>query len=278
MSVTEEDLKKLPLRAIVAFAARCARRVQPLYAEPADSAEITSVDRFIAIADSVAEGQMSIRSPGHDVGAHYSSANSKTAGVAAVLAARAAENATISAAYALRAKHAVSPTDRDKDYVLAIETASDVAGDVAAVTVALWESELRGTKLRTGVLADFQALRSFQLGSFPELGPPIDPSEAGPLGPLWPDGEPEWYINAKARSAEGAAGVPERLIITADEPTPRIDPPITLYFDASEYSNEEIAEILSRFSDLYHALSDDCLIIDRTETLDPSLVLTPEEV
>jgi len=27
----EEDLKKLPRWAIVAFAARCARRVQPLY-------------------------------------------------------------------------------------------------------------------------------------------------------------------------------------------------------------------------------------------------------
>ena len=31
MSVTKEDLDKLPRWAIVAFAARCARRVQPLF-------------------------------------------------------------------------------------------------------------------------------------------------------------------------------------------------------------------------------------------------------
>jgi hypothetical protein len=28
------------------------------------------------------------------------------------------------------------------------------------------------------------------------LGAPIDPSEAGPLGPLWPQGVPEWYTEA----------------------------------------------------------------------------------
>ena len=37
-----------------------------------------------------------------------------------------------------------------------------------------------------GAIADFETLRSLNLGSYPQAGDPIDPSPKGPLGPLCP--------------------------------------------------------------------------------------------
>jgi hypothetical protein len=37
--------------------------------------------------------------------------------------------------------------------------------------------------------SDFAKLRGLGLGRFPELGAPIDASENGPLGPLWPEAQ-----------------------------------------------------------------------------------------
>src|SRR5579883_1761981 len=52
---TAEDLKKLPLRAIVAFAARCARRVEDLALPPDGPAEKDTIHSAIAEALRVAE-------------------------------------------------------------------------------------------------------------------------------------------------------------------------------------------------------------------------------
>src|SRR5437867_1906595 len=57
---TAEDLKKLPLRAIVAFAARCARRVEPLALLPDDHPEKercrSAVGDAIRLAEDFARG------------------------------------------------------------------------------------------------------------------------------------------------------------------------------------------------------------------------------
>ncbi len=39
---------------------------------------------------------------------------------------------------------------------------------------------------------DYRRILELKAGHFPKRGEPIDPREDGPLGPLWPDGEPEW--------------------------------------------------------------------------------------
>jgi len=48
--------------------------------------------------------------------------------------------------------------------------------------------------------ADEARLRSLNLGEFPELGGVIDPSEDGPLGPLWPMGLPQWAAKLQNES------------------------------------------------------------------------------
>ena len=57
---TTEDLKKLPLRAIVAFAARCARRVESLSQLPADhpqrEARRVAIENAIRLAEEIARG------------------------------------------------------------------------------------------------------------------------------------------------------------------------------------------------------------------------------
>jgi hypothetical protein len=57
---------------------------------------------------------------------------------------------------------------------------------------------------------DHRKLRVTDLGAFPDLGDPIDSSE---LGPLWPDGEPDWYREGCSRGKWGtsfpAIGTPE---------------------------------------------------------------------
>jgi hypothetical protein len=54
--------------------------------------------------------------------------------------------------------------------------------------------------------------------------------------------------------------------------------PVEIYFDTSEFSNEEIAAILALLSDLYRSVGGDALVIDKMEMLDLSSVLVPEGV
>jgi hypothetical protein len=116
-----ERLARLPHHAVVAFAARCARRVQPLtHILPQQDRD--AIDRALAGAEAFAKGAADARA------AH-----------AAAAAARAARAAT----------------SRDLDRLIALNPGAPDA-----------------------------------------LGAPIDPSEAGPLGPLWPQGVPEWYTEA----------------------------------------------------------------------------------
>jgi hypothetical protein len=43
---------------------------------------------------------------------------------------------------------------------------------------------------RNPAVEDFQTLLGMDLGVWPDLGAPIDPFA---LGPLWPEGEPDWF-------------------------------------------------------------------------------------
>jgi hypothetical protein len=46
---------------------------------------------------------------------------------------------------------------------------------------------------------DLQTLLGLHLGDFPNLGQKIDPGLDGPLGPLWPEREPDSYQEALER-------------------------------------------------------------------------------
>ncbi len=179
-----EDLKQIPLRALVAYAARCARRVHILFeGRVVDLEYRAKVEGPIQIAERFARGDAGT---GDDA---WRSA--MAAGDAAIAAARAAGDADLeavanaaleAAATALAALEAdLGRETADARYRDAIERVVALGSAQAAwAAVAAWATAI------DAAWADFDQLLKLHLGSFPELGQPIDPSESGQLGPLWP--------------------------------------------------------------------------------------------
>ena len=73
--------------------------------------------------------------------------------------------------------------------VIEVVAAAFGAGRVLAANVDTFMMDL----VVAALLADVDKLVSMGHGTIPDLGPPIDPSENGPLGPLWPAGTPLCY-------------------------------------------------------------------------------------
>lgn len=185
---TEDDLKTLPLRAIVAYAVRCAKRVQPLYAGaawlPGFAEHEAAVERAISLAQNFCLGQ--------DVSAIDDAvAAAAAAEAAAWVAADAAKAAAFAAAYAAYAANAANAATYAADEAV---DAAIAAADAEAEAYA--DDDLCADNTRVAARAaktDIDRLLQLNLGTYPELGQRIDPTENGPLGLLWPEGPPEWY-------------------------------------------------------------------------------------
>jgi hypothetical protein len=167
-------LHSLPLRALVGFAARCAKRVEPL----------TRLQPLIA--DAYARGQDVGKAKRH--AATHAAAHAATAATHAAAAADAADDANdddaaTAADAAAHASYAAAydAADADDTYkAYDAYTAATAAADVAAAAAA------------AAAYADVNKLRTLNLGQRGKSGQPIrwnDPR----LGPLWPNGEPKWY-------------------------------------------------------------------------------------
>src|SRR5512135_813846 len=187
----QDQLAKLPLRAIVAFAVRCARRVQPLGHVLTEYRQV-EVEDAIASAERFARGGKAI----HAAGAAARAADAARAAARAVDAARAA------AAKAAADSDWVDAADAEAEAAWADATvraaaacaaraANAAAADAAAedTTRAAWDTG------RAAARGDLHRLLALELGRPGTLGKPIDPTEEGPLGPLWPGGTPAWYTH-----------------------------------------------------------------------------------
>lgn len=185
---TADDLKKLPLGAIVAYAARCARRVQPLYGCAAGLGDLRKHEAAVEGAISLAEAFCL----SHDVsvpayGAAYAARDAADS-PAAKDAARAAAAAGRAAAYAFDLpKCAVY--DRP---VYASRVAAEAVDAADAAARAADQASGGAGAVQAAARADFGRLSKRNQGTYPELGQPLDATQNGPLGPLWPAGPPEW--------------------------------------------------------------------------------------
>ena len=173
---TEDDLEQLPLRGIVAYAARCARRVQPRFRLAKAIPDFSRHQAAVADAISLAE-QFCLR---EDV-------NAAVAAGAADTAAYDAADAQIQAAadVAACAAAACEAANTDEDAAPAYDAA-------CAASYAASASGEQVDAFAEAAYADYDRLLELDLAGWPELGPPIDPSDKGPLGSLWPDGPPKW--------------------------------------------------------------------------------------
>jgi hypothetical protein len=180
----KKDLLVLPLRALAAYAARCARRVQPLYDQGADGPEAVDgaavIEEAIRFAEAVARGGPATGQNGSDATA-FSVQTFGTAVAAAgtaALAAHCADQATCADIF---------PDAAEKTAEFASEAGIFSSGCFPYLTA-------NGRLVENNPASeDFRRLIELRLGTFPERGEPVDPSEQGPLGLLWPEGAPVWW-------------------------------------------------------------------------------------
>ncbi len=186
---TEDDLKKLPLLAIVAYAVRCARRVQPILdAIPNFAAHGAAVEQAISLAERFCVGQDLNDAPdaaerAADAAGRAAAVARSFAGGSAVALAAGAAQAAAQAAAAVEDFWA-QPDSADRVARAATYAAGRAGRAVAADRYAAVSAAAR---------ADYDRLLELNPGSDDNLGQPIDPKEDGPLGSLWPDGAPEWW-------------------------------------------------------------------------------------
>ncbi len=177
-----EQLRRLPLRALVAFASRCARRIQSQYVlendHPTKQSSTDSINAAIRVAEEFAMGgsvdAKKAATATRDAEEAYAAAQDpEFASPEAVHAAKAALAAVGAAniCFAVKASQGM-----DKEVWVAVE----IAGESMIAAMADEETASRALAF------DLETLAELELGEFPEWGETVDPMEDGPLGPLVP--------------------------------------------------------------------------------------------
>jgi hypothetical protein len=195
---TVEHLKKLPLRAIVAFAARCARRVEPLAqlpeGHPQREGRRGAIEAALRLAEAFARG--SDTPPDESVVAALDASRAVAGGPlgSADAAAAAAESARAAAsawhAGFQEAEEGGPPGRRTAEARKFLGALEHVTADLAALNAftaaadAFVSVGYRNEDFVSAALNDYDKLVRLRLGRYPEPGDPIEPSPGGPLGPL----------------------------------------------------------------------------------------------
>jgi hypothetical protein len=194
---TSDDLKKLPLRAIAAFAARCARRVEQRALLPDEHPEAEDCRRVVGdavrlvedfarglpctSAESVVREAERVREAAQgDLARQDAIAAIVQAAHAAVTAREAAEVRSDPGEAHLLGPPTVSPPQARLGDVTAYLAALNAYTSAVDAADAAGHSE---AFIRC-MVRDYEKLKSLELGTYPEAGKPIDPSPEGPLGSL----------------------------------------------------------------------------------------------
>jgi hypothetical protein len=174
-----ELLRQLSLRALVALLARNARRVQPLFAngrlDDVDPQSLRAIEDAIRSAEAYAAGAPAAADDG-------------TAAFAVAMRCRLELSpvAFVAALAACTADHAAGVGVRPE--------AEDEAQATAAQALVYFDAFLPEGTDPCPAQAEYEALLARGGPASPAAGEPIDSSEAGPLGPLWPAGKaPPWF-------------------------------------------------------------------------------------
>jgi hypothetical protein len=202
------ELTRLPPRALVVYAARCARRVQPFFTLPDDHPErqrhLAAVERAIQTAEEFARGVPVTSEAAFQAekGALKATGDAKAFNLDAAAAAWAALQAvkTVQCAAAKAVQNAAVVPRQDLEHIFPEQLYGPIAWPEgtsaheaflafhAWYAAAAWAAAAEArAAVAAAVHADFEKLRGQGLGRFPELGEPLDPSADGPLGPLWPE-------------------------------------------------------------------------------------------
>jgi hypothetical protein len=200
-----EGRERLSLRGAAALALRCAQRVRPLLRLPADVSPEVRAWAIAVLDDCLRHGNTFARGlPLDQTEAGEAAGHAVTAlGLAQQVARRGAQE--VAAVHAAASAAAVGRTvddaldgeryDDPEVRAARFATAHDYAREAAreAREAAQAAAGVEGCQLlELALAADFAALLLIDRASYGDLGMGLDPSEAGPLGPLWPGGVPAW--------------------------------------------------------------------------------------
>lgn len=177
----ETLLGPLPRRAVAAFAVRAARRIASVIAQtgehygPEAFEWLNAIEATLRIVEAYCRGESVSRFTldlASDVARCAANAMSNTSQMLGLSAhAEAAELAYAAAAFAADCARAKNPTRAATLAVQAVRAAAN------------------GNEITPEQQADLRILHTQTLG---DPNSPTDPTEDGPMGPLWPNGEPTW--------------------------------------------------------------------------------------
>lgn len=173
-------LKNLPLRALVAFAARCAQRVSPYFYLPAGHLEAQEAEEAVKQASRISLDFVN----GSLLDPRVAHAAEESV-VRALLAVSEGECPDTKAALSCNAAYAaINATVLALGSVKAPSRATEGSKVIAATVTALEAALVVDLDIRHKVIRDFQILNRLSLGRFPDWGRGFDGSERGTLGPL----------------------------------------------------------------------------------------------
>jgi len=194
-----EHLKELPLRAIVAFSVRCARRVQSFSelpeGHPGKQKLQEDIEQALLMAEGFANGSTA---PCSDSVVEALDASRRVEGIPlrAKAAAAAASEAAHAAASAWRLTESPKTgqdappeikTAEARKFLggLSLATADLAARNAFSAALEAYQAVgLNNENFVAAALHDYDTLLRLNLGRYPEAGAPIDPSPRGPLGPF----------------------------------------------------------------------------------------------
>ena len=197
---TAEDLKRLPLRAIVALAVRCARRVEHLALLPDRDPEAAECRSIVTDALQMAEdfargmpcpaGESLVRKlEKYQLDAEGDSVRQDAlAAVVQAASATAAAHNTLDIRAEPAESHPLGPAPEPGPLANLANVTADLAA-LCAFTAAVDAADAVGYSdtFIQGAVHDYRTILGLNLGQYPEAGQPIDPSADGPLGPLRPE-------------------------------------------------------------------------------------------
>ena len=188
LEVSQFHLRKIPLLASVALAARAARRILPLFRPVHDDHGKDLRKDVLQAALSTAERVAMGWEVTPDEAQHYGRLALREIDAPAV--GSAAAGVVARAAFA---SAAALEGDAEKVVAEVYSVLSAAAGCVGISGSDANQYEAARQGMTDAAAADYTLLAELFLGEFPDAGEPLDLSEAGPLGPLWPLDPPEWY-------------------------------------------------------------------------------------
>jgi hypothetical protein len=243
---TGNELKRLSLRGLVAYTARCARRVLPFYRLPADAADAADAVVHLRAVELAVETAM--RFANGDDPDPDEAARVEEAVIRAVMAVSGGEspdtlaalssNAAYAAANAVTQALAVAATTGSKT----AEAAKVIAAAVTAADAAVVIDPL----VRHGAVRDYRSLVRLRLGGFPDHGQPIDAGDDGVLGPIPLTRRAREALEARQadlgerlHEAEPPAVAPVKASAAPVAVPAAIDPPAADSRDVEQFRGEE---------------------------------------